>query len=769
MNAPVMNKHVSVSRRQALQGMGALVVMIPSSSFAAEATGAAAKAAAEGNAVASVALDPAQLDSWLALAADGKVTAYFGKVDMGQGANVAIAQMVADELDVPLDSVFIKMDDMSVTINQGDVSGNSAISNAGMVFRVAAAEARKVLLEQAAAKFNVPVERLTVANGVITVSGDAGKKVTYAELVGGKKFNTPVEWNKQYGNPLAITGKAKLKTPEQFKVIGTSADRRDIPGKIFATMPYITDIKVPGMLHARMIRPPFAGQTIVAVDEASIKDIPGARVARKGEVLAVVAPKEWDALRAQTALKVTWSEPKDVFPTSAELYNYIRTAPATKTTVEVKPKGDLAAAFTGAAKVVEAEYEWPFQSHASMGPACAIADTKPDRVTLWTGTMKPHFARAGLAKLLGFKEDQVQVNWIEGPGSYGRNDAGDAGADAVIVSQIVGAPVRVQYTRAEATAWDPKGPPSVHKVKAGLDANGKIVAWQFSSRAIPRLDVAQREGEPGDTLAGQALGVKPTPGPVFGIPTHLYVFGDSEVSWETVAPLMPMNSPLRTSHLRDPLGPQLHFAVESFIDEAAEAAKADPVEFRLKHMTDERHIAAIKTAAEKSGWKAGPAGTRRGKNGDLLTGQGIGYAENSGGCAAVVADVEVNPSTGRVWVKKLTVAHDCGLIINPKTLTSVVEGNVMQGVSRAIYEEVTFDKRKVTSDDWVTYPILEIQDAPETLDVILLNRPNDPSCGAGEVAIRMVAGAINNAVYEATGRRIRRGPLTPARVKAAIA
>jgi nicotinate dehydrogenase subunit B len=418
--------------------------------------------------------------------------------------------------------------------------------------------------------------------------------------------------------------------------------------------------------------------------------------------------------------------------------------------------------------VIEAEYEWPYQSHASMAGGCALADVREDRVRFWTGTQKPHYAAEGVASILGVPIETVHGTWVIGPGSYGRNDAGDVTMDAAVLSQAVGRPVRVQYMRNEGTGWDPKGPASVHRVRAALGADGKIGAWEFYSKAFSRADTDTNESQPKDTLAGQLLGFTGERVVNFGAPENAYEFANESVVWETIPTLLEGASPLRTSHLRDPVGPQIQFVSESFMDEIAAAVGADPVEFRLRHLTNERDRAVIEAAAERAGWRPGPTGTRRGESGDVMTGQGIAYARRNGTLVAIVTDVEVNQRTGRVWVRKATVAHDCGQIINPATLKTVVEANIVQGISRSLFEEVNFSRRAVTSIDWVSYPIIGMRDVPEEINVILLDHPESPPLGAGEPSMRMLAASINNAVFEATGVRFRRAPLTPERIRASF-
>ncbi len=707
---------------------------------------------------------PDQLDSWLAIQQDGGVTVFFGKMDPGQGVDVAIRQIVAEELDVAVERVAIVMGDSARTVNQGGASGSTGIERGGITLRYAGAEARRVLLDLASQHLGVPVDALHVRDGVVIA--DPAKPVSYAELIGDRHFDVAMQWNGVYGNGLVARGRAEPKRPGDYRVVGTSVPRTDIPEKVFARHQFVTDIRLPGMVHARMIRPAVTGSVPAAVDEASIGDIPGVRVVWKQGFLGVAAPREWDAIRAAGTLKVTWSPAVPPFPGNAGLYDHMRAATPIARKELVK-QGDADAAIGGAAKIVEAEYEWPFQSHASMGPACAVVDARPDAATVWTGTQKPHFAALGVARILGLKPVQVRAIWTRGAGSYGRNDAGDAAMDAAVMSQALGAPVRVQYMRAEGTGWDPKGPASIHRARAGLDADGKVVGYRFESRGFSRTDIDTNESNPAHSLAGQLMGVKLAPIQEFGIPTEPYQFSAQLRAWETIPPLFDRASPLRSAHLRDPVGPQLGFASESFIDELAHAAGADAVAFRLAHLQDPRAIAVIRACAERSGWQPRVAGGSPGA-GPVTTGRGFAYAQRGQTIVALAVEVEVNRTTGRVRPRRWTVAHDCGLVINPQGLRLCIEGNIVQGSSRALCEEVTFDRAMVTSQDWVGYPILDLADAPDAIDIVLLDRPDLPPSGAGESAIRPVAAAIGNAVFDATGVRVRRAPFTPERIKQAV-
>lgn len=749
-----------LNRREFLKTSGALVVSASLSGFVESAL-------AQPGVAGKPPLMPGELDSWVAILPDGRVDAFFGKIDGGQGLDVAIAQIVADELDVAFDMVNVVMGDTASSCNQGGASSALGIQAGAKPLRNAAAEARRILVEMASKQLGVRPERLTVSDGVIASLDDASRRVSYADLIGGKYFNSKVEWNKQIGNQLNVQGKAKPKSPSEYKVVGKSFPRRDVAWKVYGTGSYVTDVSVPGMLHARVIRPPRAACTAVKVDEGSIGSIRGARVVRVSDFLAVVAEREWDAVRAAQRLKVEWSEAKNPFPPMEKLYDHIRAAKTLKREEPVK-KGDVEAAFKTAARVIEAEYEWPFQSHASMGPGCAVADVRKDEATVWTGSQKPHYTRDGIANLLGLPPEKVHAIWLVGPGSYGRNDAGDAAIDAALLSKLTGRPVRVQGMRHDGTAWDPKAPASVHRARAALDASGRVIAYDFLAKGFSRVNINSNESEPHDSLAGMELGMPLKPGVGFGVPTESYGFENKRLAWEVIPPLLDRSSPLRTSHMRDPIGPETHFASEQFMDELAAATGADPVAFRLKYLTVARDQAVVKAAAEKAGWQPRPSPQRE-RSGDLLKGRGIAYAQRAGTVVALVAEIEVERKTGRIWARRLTVAHDCGLIVNPEGLRLTIMGGVTQALSRVLFEEVRFDRNMVTSVDWKSYPILEINDAPEAIDVVLINRPDAAPTGAGEPCVRVVAAAVANAFFDATGVRMRRAPLSPERVKAALA
>jgi len=744
-----------MNRRDFLSATGALVVSV---------AGAGLPVATHALGLTKPALAADELDSWIAIQPDGRVLAYYGKVDLGQSLEVAIGQIVAEELDVPYAQVQVVMGNTANSMNQGGASSALGIQAGAKPLRHAAAEARRILLDIAAQQLGVPLSRLSVRGGV--VSHDGGATVSYAQLIGGKYFNSKVEWNQKIGNPLEIKVQAKVKSPKDYQVVGQPLPRKDVEWKVFGTQGNIADVRVPGMLHARVIRTPVAGSVIENVDASSIQHT-GARVVREKNFLAVVADREWDAVRAAKDLKVTWSASTRPFPEMALLHEHIRKAPTVKRDAS-EARGDVDAALQAAAKVVEAEYLWPFQSHASMGPASAVAHVRTDGVTLWTGTQKPHYARDGVANLLKVPVDTVHAIWVPGPGSYGRNDAGDAAMDAAMLSKLTGRPVRVQGMRHDGTAWDPKAPASVHRARAAIDAQGQVIGYDFTSRAFSRATIESNESDPRDSLVGMEMGLPPKAGVTFGTPEESYGFAHKRLAWEVIPDLIASASPMRTSHMRDPVGLQIQFASEQFIDELAYATGADPVAFRIQHTQEPRDQAVLKAAAEKSGWQ--PRGTTpRDRSARVLKGRGIAYARRAGTIVAVVAEIEVDRQTGRIWGRKFTVAHDCGLIVNPQGLRYTIEGGLVQALSRSLFEEVQLAPDQVISVDWNTYPILSLKDAPEVVDVVLINRPEAPPTGAGEATCRVVPAAVANAFFDATGVRLRQAPMTPARVLAALA
>jgi nicotinate dehydrogenase subunit B len=777
---------VTPDRRDFLKQSGLLVVGFSALSVTGP-LGAAGEAAAAGEAQGAALgagpypdLDFRKLDSWIAIRADNTATFYVGKTDLGQGTGTAFRQIMADELDIAYDRTSVVMGSTDVTVDQGGSGGSDALQTDGWPMRRVAAEARRVLLELASARFGVPVGQLAVSEGVISVAADATRRVTYGELIGGKQFGITLTG----ANVDATTGAARLKAVQDLKIVGQSPQRFDIPAKVDGSLTWAVDVKAPGMVHARNVKPPVAGATLVSIDESSVRGIPGfVKVVSKGNYVAVVCEREEQAIRAAREIKVTWTKPATApFPTSEELFTYMRRATPTFSAPPAVV-GNPDAAFAGAAKVVEAEYEIPFQGHTSIGPAHAMADPSNDQLTVYSNDMKSYGLRNGVAQFLQMPRDRVRVVWMDGPQGYGRTAADDAGFEAAFLAKEIGRPVRVQWTRQEETAWDTKGPAYTFKMRGGLDAQGNLVALDYDARAVDHNHLGYNE--PDTVLIAQLTGVRratPARGGV-GTPTEMYAIPNQRTTAHVVSLPLVWETPLRTGNLRDPNGPQVAFASESFIDELATAAGVDAVEFRLKLLTAStvddsgfkraRSVAVIKAAVEKYGWDA-RASRKSSGAGNILTGRGIAYAVRSQTIVAQIAEVEVNRRTGHVWVKRIVCAHDCGLVVNPEGLRRTIEAGTLYGLSRALHEEVRFDAEKVTSVDWVTSPTLTHADVPETLDVVMVNgdpvqnRPDLPHYGAGETMCKPTIAAVANAVYDATGVRLRRAPFRDARVLAAL-
>jgi CO/xanthine dehydrogenase Mo-binding subunit len=776
------------SRRDFLQSSGWLLVSVGAAAAArplteivdANAEGLPRQSA--GGASAGPYPDPdfRQLDSWIVIHQDNTAIFSVGKTDCGQGTGTAFRQMMADELDVAYDKTTCVMGSTDVTVDQGGSGGSDAIQVDGWPMRRVAAEARRVLLGMASAHFGVPVDQLSVREAVITVNADPTKRVTYGELIGGKKFNIALT-----GRDIdATTGIAKVKPVQELKYVGQSPQRYDIPAKVDGSLKWAVDVKLPGMVHARNVKPPVAGATVTAIDESSVRSLPGfVKVVHEGNYVAVVCEREEQAIAAAKQLKVSWQKPSSApFPTSEDLFSYMRAAtPSSSQRPTVV--GDPDGAMSGAATVVEADYDVPFQGHTAFAPAHATADPSNDTMTIYSNDMKSYGMRNGIASFLNMPRDRVRVVWMEGPQGYGRTAADDAGFEAAYIAREIGRPVRVQWMRNEETAWDTKGPAFAVKMRGGLDAQGNLVALEYDARACDHNHVGYNEAD--SVLISQLMGTRratPASGSA-ATPSHMYTIPNQRITAHVVGLPMLWETPVRTGNLRDPNGPQSTFAAESFIDELAVAAKADAVAFRLKMLTagntDDsgfkraRSIAVIKAAAETYGWDTRPSGKPRG-NGDVLTGRGLAYSFRGQTVVAEIAEVEVNRKTGRVWVKRLVCAHDCGLVINPEALRRTIEGGALHSISRALYEEVQFDGEKVTSVDWITHPSLTHLDAPEKIDVVLVNgdpnpkRPDLPHYGAGETTCKPMIAAVANAIFDATGVRLRRVPFRAPRVLAAL-
>ncbi len=733
-----------ISRRDLLKSGGALIVSFAFDAVPPRSARAQTPAASAGP---GKPLDPGEVDSFLAIHPDGTVTLFTGKVDVGTGLRIAVAQMAAEELGIPVERITVVDGDTGLCPDQGGTGGSTGLTRGGTEIRQAAATARQALLALGATRLNRPAAELVIdAGDVRPIAGGAG--VGVGALVDGRRLS------------LKVDPKAPLREPARYTVVGKPLPRPDVPAKCTGRQVWVHDFTLPGMLHGRVVRPPAIGATLVSVDESSIHAVPDVRVVRIENFLAVVAKDEWAAVRAASALKATWNEANGL-PGSEGLDGWTRRAAIDRDQTIVN-RGDAPAALSGAAKKISATYFWPFQSHASLGPSCAVADVRGDGATIWSASQGTHGLRANLSKVFGLSQENVRVIFLDGSGSYGTNGGDHVAADAVLLSKTIGQPVRVQWTRQDETGWDPKGPQQLLDIQAGLDANGRIVAWDTQmwlpanvpgARALLAADAARLSQEHGQG-AGQIT--------QNGDPPYQADNARVVVHWLK-------ETPLQLSNLRAPGKVANVFAVESFTDELAAAAGVDPVAFRLARLTDPRALDVLNRVAQSFGWQPRPSPNPQARQGRVLVGRGVAYvrykqAENY---VAMAMEVAVDPTSGRIEVRRVTCAHDCGLIVNPDALKNQIEGCIVQTLSRALHEEVRFDRSRVTSVDWASYPILRFPEAPP-IDVVLIDRPDQPLLGAGEAATTPVAAALANAIFDATGVRLRTAPFTPERMKAAL-
>jgi nicotinate dehydrogenase subunit B len=691
------------------------------------------------------------LDGWLRINPDGSVTAFTGKVEIGQGIVTALAQIVADELDVDLARVAMVSGDTATTPNEGVTSGSRSIEESGSALRYACAEARSILLETAAAKLSAPVSVLRVEDGVV-VAPD-GKRAGYGELT------TEAMLKRE------ATAQVKPKPASALRFTGKSIPRRDIPAKVTGAPAYVHDVRLPGMVFGRVVRPPSPRARLLALDDKAVRSMPGVvAVVRDGSFLALAAEREEQAIAAAKALRklAKWQETPTLPPAGRALFEHLKTQPSEEKVVSEKSE-----AAKVAVKTLSATFTRPFQAHAAIGPSCAVAKWEKNKLHVWSHTQGVFPLRGELAKALKMPATDIVVTHREGSGCYGHNGADDVALDAALCARATrGRPVKLQWMREDEFAWEPYGSAMVIDLGAGIDDEGRIVdfrneLWSHTHSTRPG------ESDGTNLLAAWYLKEPQKPGSARNIPQPagggdrnaipLYVFPRQRVTNHMIPDM-----PVRVSALRT-LGAYANvFAIESFMDELALAAGVDPVEFRLRHLADPRAKAVIEAVARKAGWRPKTAG-------DGKKGRGIGFAKykNLAAYVAVIADVEVDPATGVVSVPRAWAAADAGLIVNPDGLSNQIEGGVIQSTSWTLRESIAFDGTRILTRSWADYEILRMPEVP-SVEVTLIDRPEEKSVGAGESSQGPTVAAIANAVANATGKRLRDLPLTPERVKAAL-
>jgi nicotinate dehydrogenase subunit B len=741
MNAPII-----LDRRRVLAGGGALIVSFSlTDAFAQDQAPAAALAPKPPGSLATTPF----LDSWIRIDADGSITAFTGKVELGQGFKTAFQQIAAEELDVPFDSLKVITADTRRTANEGYTAGSHSTQDSGTAIQHAAAQVRALLVAEAARRLDVPAETLRTENGAV-IAPD-GQRLGYGDLVAGDMLHVQAQ------------ATSKLKDPAKYAVMGQPVPRVDIPAKVTGGAAYVQDMRLPGMVHARVVRPPSYGAQLTDCDTSSVEKLPGVvKVVRDGNFLAVVATKEFQAIKAMKALSAAakWKETAGL-PKQDDLLHVLTSLPSQDSTIYQQNNPSAIGQ-----KTIEATYTRPYQSHGSIGPSCAVAQSVDGAMTVWTHTQGVYPDRQGIAEMLRVPLPSVRLIHVEGSGCYGHNGADDAAADAALIARgLPGVPVRVQWTREQEHGWEPFGPAMVTKLKASLDGNGAIADWNFEVWSNTH---SMRPGGAGSMLAAQHMAQpfavpapKPLPLPEGGgdrnaIP--IYKFPNAHVVHHFI-PAMP----IRISAMRALGAYHNVFSIESFMDELATAAGADPVEFRLKHLEDPRGRDVINKAAQEFGWQ-------KGQKAPLDRGYGFAFAryKNLAAYCAVATEVEVNGETGRPRLVRAVAAVDSGQVVNPDGLTNQIEGAIVQSMSWTLYESVTFDDTRITSIDWQTYPILRFNSVPDSIDVHIINRPGLPFLGSGETGQGPAAASIANAIANATGKRLRNLPLTRKRIKDAI-
>ena len=681
-----------------------------------------------------------QLDSWIRIDERGAITVFTGKCELGQGIKTALVQVAAEELGVAPESIHLVTADTAVTPNEGYTAGSHSMQDSGTAIRYAAAQARSLLIGAAAAQLGVPRQRLKARDGEVVA--DDGRRLGFGPLVKDELLHVTAD------------GRAELTDAAHYRLIGKPLHRIDIPAKVSGAPAFVHDLRLPGMLHARVVRPPSYHATLSRIDTAPIAKLPGVRaVHRDGNYLAVVAEREYQAIAAMHAVEgaASWNE-APTLPESEKIFDWLTSQPAEEVPV-VSGSGGL----TGRMNILEATYRRAYQMHASIGPSCAVAQFENGQLTVWTHSQGVFPLRAAIAQLVQLPADKVRCIQLDGSGCYGHNGADDAGADAALLAMALpGHPVRVQWMREQEHAWEPYGSAMITKARAALGPDGRIAGWDYSVRSCTH---ATRAGPAGNLLPAWLLAHPSAPPPPRPLPlpeggghrnaAPIYSIADARVAYEFVAAM-----PLRVSALRS-LGAYMNiFSIESFMDELAQSAKADPVDFRLRHLDDPRARAVIKVAAERFGWADYP---RRQDHG-----RGFAFAryKNLAAYLALAAEVEVDRKSRRVRLKRAVAAVDSGEAVNPDGIENQIEGGILQAASWTLHERVTFDRTRITSRDWSSYPILRFSGIPDEVRVHVVNQPGAPVLGTGEAAQGPTAAAIANAIADATGVRLRDIPLT---------
>ncbi len=742
-----MNGPVILDRRRVLAGSGALIVSFSLGDAFAQDQGAPAAPPAP-KPPGSLATTP-YLDSWIRIDADGSITVFTGKAELGQGFKTAFQQIAAEELDVPFGSLKLVTADTGRTANEGYTSGSQSMQNSGTAIQNAAAQVRELLVAEAARRLDLPAESLRTENA--TVIAPDGRRLGYSYLVAGDMLHVQAQ------------AKSKLKDPSTFKVVGQPVPRVDIPAKVTGGAAYVQDMRLPDMVHARIVRPPSYGAQLTECDTSVAEKLPGVvKVVRDGNFLAVVAKKQFQAIKAMAVLSsaAKWKETASL-PKQDDLPRLLTSLPSQDKTIFQQSNP----AVTGR-KTIEATYTRPYQAHGSIGPSCAVAQFTGSQMTVWSHTQGVYPDRQGIAEMLRVPPASVRVIHVEGSGCYGHNGADDAAADAALIARALpDVPVRVQWMREQEHAWEPFGPAMVTKLKASLDGNGAIADWNFEVWSNTH---SMRPGGAGAMLAAQHMAQpfavpapKPLPLPAGGgdrnaIP--IYKFPNAQVVHHFI-PAMPV----RISAMRALGAYHNVFSIESFMDELADVAGADPIEFRLKHLDDARGRDVIEKAAQGFGWQKGQKAPQN-------RGYGFAFAryKNLAAYCAIASEVEVNRETGRPRLVRAVAAVDSGQVVNPDGLINQIEGAILQSMSWTLYEAVTFDDTRITSIDWQTYPILRFNAVPDSVTVHVINRPGQPFLGSGETGQGPAAASIANAIANATGRRLRDLPLTRKKIKDAI-